>query len=290
MKIRDKIVIKNLLKAGDYEGIIKEVDSLLQEEKNSYLFYMKAQALFNCGRYNQSLDAIRKSFEYPDAGNELLLLAGRLYFQLNYYRKAEEFYIHSLKLRGDCTETIASYSFLLFITGFLDKAYIMLDRAREKEEFNIYTMTAEAKISLYSAGYKKESHLMEKILSRTSGDSFDIINSALILRLNKNRKEAQRLLKKLLTQDEKNSDLIFALIRLTKIPPYHRIKTKNNSSLVQTGLIGALVISAIILLMYQFGILDSAIILSSVIAVSALVYICVLTFKILKSKDNKGET
>ncbi len=283
MKLRDKIVIRNLLNKGDYEGIISEVNDLLNQEENSYLYYMKAQALFNCGKFNESLESIRQSFSYSDAGNELLLLAGRIYFKLNYFKKAEEFYLHSLKLRPDCTETMASYSFLLFITGSIDKAYIMLEKARDSEYFNIYTMIAEAKISLYSTGYKDDSYQLEKIITHSSGETFDIINSALILRLNKNRQESKRLIQQLLIQGKTDEKLLHTLLKLTSIPPYYRKVKQYRKPIYTLGGYLLMVIAAAALIFYQFGPYYSLIMIISAIAVSALLFIIFKMFTLFSS-------
>jgi tetratricopeptide (TPR) repeat protein len=231
MNLKNKIIIKNLLQQEKYEEIIIKVDEILKEETDYYLYFLKAKALFNCNRFNESLEAIRISFSLASPNIELLLLAARIYFKLHYYKKAEEFYKHSLKIRPDNPETLASYAFLLFITGNLEKSQELLYKAKEKEEFNIYTMVVEAKISLYSYGKKAESLVLEKIFSHTTGNFYDSITSGLILRLNKNKTEAVRIFKNLKNRDTRNSELYLALITLTKVPLYFffRKNTKKNT-------------------------------------------------------------
>ncbi|MFW6366623.1 MAG: tetratricopeptide repeat protein [Spirochaetota bacterium] len=273
MKIRDKIVLRNLLKEGDHAAVIREIDPLIETDPNSYLYHMKAQALYNLGRYNESLDCIRRAFSFSNAGNELLLLAGRIYFRLHYYRKAEEFYVHSLKAHSGSVETLAAYSFLLFIIGYIDKAYTVLDKARESEEFNIYTMCAEAMISLYSAGFKEESRLIETILSRVYGDTFESINSGLILRLNKNSREAKRIFTRLYHEAEHDTELYAALITLCGVPPYFRKKSRDDTSFLYGAAFAAAITGAAAYVLITFGSFQTAIPAAGGIAFLALAFI-----------------
>lgn len=180
MNLKEKVLIRKDLECNNYDSLLTTINSILKHEKNGYNYYIQARALFNLERYNDSLTAIKEALQYSDASDELLLLAGQIYFQLNYFNKAEEFFVHAIRKKNDYAEAYASYAFLLFVTGFEEKCKAMIHKAFDIEQENIFALVTWFKILLYVNNMKKESYTLQKIITHTSGRLYENLNIALI--------------------------------------------------------------------------------------------------------------
>lgn len=217
MNLKEKVLIRKDLEAGDYVGVIARVDLILDKEKNSYLYYLKAKSLYNLTRYNDSLNSIQKALHFSDANTELLLLAGRIYFKLNYFQKAEEFYLHALKIKPDYVEALASYSFLLYILGYDTKAEVMLKKAFSLDRENIFTLIAFYKIALYNQGYKKYAYKLEQVVTHARSEIYYQIHSALISLYNGKRREAAKTIRKALPEQSELFAPLHSLLSIKKV-------------------------------------------------------------------------
>ncbi|MDA3899866.1 MAG: hypothetical protein PF637_05035 [Spirochaetes bacterium] len=247
MNLKEKVLIRKYLERKDYPAVLEQTAGILKKEQNSYLFFLHAKSLYNLQKYSESLESIKKALRYKDVDAELFLLAGRIYLKLDYFKKAEEFYRHVIKVKPENAEASASYAFLLYITGNNTESEEFLSRAFIIEENNLFALVTHFKIGLYNRGFKKEAFRLEEIITHCTAESFYTTHEILTGLYTGQKRKAKKLLKqkasKLL-----NDELYKALKKTISLGKNKKIRTASKKITAITISLNTLILSSLFFL------------------------------------------
>ena len=103
--------------------------ALAERPHDGHALYLRALCLSNVNQYNEALGSCKEALEIgyrPDSVHDVF---AHIYMNMKDYPKAEEHILESLRINPNNAATLASYSLVMYETGFFDKSKALMDEA-----------------------------------------------------------------------------------------------------------------------------------------------------------------
>ncbi|MDF2606802.1 MAG: hypothetical protein K0S34_997 [Bacillales bacterium] len=209
LKEKKLSAIKHLLNIERYEDAeIHIKDILVQNPFDPDGLYFMAVVHFSRLEYELARNTCQEALEHGYDEATCHHFIATIYKYEKDYNNAEQFYLTALEMEPQNGEILASYGYLMFITGFEKKALALLENAYQLEPHS-------ARVNQYVLDYyfaksdsEKQLVFLKSAMESASDDVQKLINIATYHALRDEDKEAREYYRQAFLIDPKNHSLL----------------------------------------------------------------------------------
>ncbi|MBT2637846.1 MULTISPECIES: tetratricopeptide repeat protein [unclassified Bacillus (in: firmicutes)] len=212
IKEKEFTQVRYLFSMGRYEEAAVHIRNILEEDPfNSNALYNMAVVFMSRSDFTSARETCMEAMEHGHDKAICYHFIGKTYsYQKDYYN-AEQTYLRALEIEPENGELLATYGYLMLVTGFEEKALNLLEHALELEPDSERVNQYVLEYYFVKKDSEKQLELIRNIMDSAGDEQQKLMNLALYHDLQGNMKDAREYYRQAFLVDPSNQYLLSLL-------------------------------------------------------------------------------
>jgi tetratricopeptide (TPR) repeat protein len=156
---------------GRYEVALDKINHIMSFHPNDgYILFLRANCLINLEKYQDAIEDCKQAISFGYSADKCKYLLGQIHMILKRYVESEEYLLDALVENPNMSNAMATYGYLMFLTGHEKKAAKLLEEALKIEPDNETALHYCFYYHLAKGKHRNQIAVVEKLMSNSNSE------------------------------------------------------------------------------------------------------------------------